>query len=55
MQSDGNGYEKDTCREPTTREPQVYTSSEQLITFARHEYGQIGVFRIKIRSLVQKF
>ena len=30
------------------------TNSEQIITFARHEYGRVWVFRIKIRSLVQK-
>ena len=24
------------------------------ITFARNEYGRVGVFRIKFRSLVQK-
>ena len=29
-------------------------NSEQIITFARHKYRRVGVFRIKIRSLVQK-
>ena len=32
----------------------VKTSSEQKILFARHEYGQIGVSRIKMRLLGQK-
>ena len=30
------------------------TSSVQKITFARHEFGQVGFSKIKIRSLVQK-
>ena len=30
------------------------TSSEQKLNYARHDYGRVGVFRIKIRSLVQK-
>ena len=34
-----------------TDEPHVKTSSEQIITFARHEYGRVGVFKIKMRSL----
>ena len=33
-------------------QPHVYTSFKQIITFARHEYGQVEVFRIKMRSLV---
>ena len=55
MQSDQNSSKTDTFHEPTTYEPHVYnTNSEQIITFARHEYGRVGVFRIKMRSLVQK-
>ena len=47
-------FKMDTFHEPTTCEPNVLTSFEQVITFARDEHGRIGVFRIKIRSLVQK-
>ena len=54
MQSDRNSSKTDTFYKPTTYEPHVYTSFDQMITFARHEYGRVGVFRIKIRSLVQK-
>ena len=47
MQSDQNSSKTDTFHEPTTYEPHVYnTNSEQIITFARHEYGRVGVFRI---------
>ena len=53
MQSDRNSLITDTFHEPTTYEPYVYTSSEQMISFARHEYGLVGVFRIRMRSLVQ--
>ena len=45
-------FENGIFFKPTTYEPHVYTSSEQTITFARHEYEQVGVFRIKMRSLV---
>ena len=34
---------------PKVYEPRVKASSEQTITFARHEYGMVGVFRIKMR------
>ena len=44
----------DFFHNPTTSEQQVLTSSEQKITFARHVYGQVGVFRIKKKSSVQK-
>ena len=53
MQSDRNSLKTDTFHEPTTYEPYVYTSSEQMISCARHEYGLVGVFRIRMRSLVQ--
>ena len=54
MQSDRNSLKTDTFYEPTTYEPYTYTSSEQKLTFAWHDYGRVGVFRIKMRSLVQK-
>ena len=54
MQSDRNSLKTDTFHEPTTYEPYTKTSSEQKLTFARHDYGRVGVFRIKMRSLVQK-
>ena len=49
MQSDLNSSKTDTFDEPITSEPHVYTSFEQLITFARHEYGRLDL-RIKISS-----
>ena len=54
MQSDLNSSKTDTFQEPTAYEPYVYQRSKQMITFARHEYGRVGVFIIRIRSLVQK-
>ena len=54
MQSDRNSSKTDHFHKPTTRDQHVYTSSEQNITFARHKYGRVGVFRIQIRSLVHK-
>ena len=54
MQSDRNSLKTDTFHEPTTYERQVQTENEQKTTFARHEYGRVGVFRIKIRSLFLK-
>ena len=54
MQSDRNSSKEDTCHEPTTYEPHVQTIFEQIITFARHIYGQVRIFRIKMRSLVKK-
>ena len=41
--------EKDTFHEPTN----IQTSSEQTITFAKHKYGLVEVFKIEMRSLVQ--
>ena len=49
MQSDRNSSKTDTFHKPTTYELHAYTSSDQMITFARHVYGRLGVFRIKIR------
>ena len=53
-QSDRNSSKMDLFHKPTTYEQHVYTSFKQKITFAWHEYGQVGVFRIKMRSSVQK-
>ena len=53
MQSDRNSSKTGTFYEPTAYEPDVKTSSELIITFVMHEYGSVGVFRIKMRSLVQ--
>ena len=53
-QSDRNTSKTDLFYKPTTYEQHVLTSFEQKITFARHEYGKAGVFRIKMKSLVQK-
>ena len=52
MQSDRNSSKTDAFHKPITYEPHGLTSSEQIITFARHEYGQVGLFRIKMTSLV---
>ena len=51
MQSDRNSSE----HKPTTYEIHVKTSSERIISFARYDYRRAGVFRIKLRPLVQKF
>ena len=48
MQSDRSSSKTDNFHEPTTYEPRVLTSSDIKITFARHEYGRVGVFTIKI-------
>ena len=53
-QSDRNSSKTDIFHKPATFKPHVYTSSERIITFARHEYERVGVFRIRMRSLVQK-
>ena len=54
MQSDRKSLKTDIIYEPITYEPHVKTSSEQIITYSRHEYGRVGVFKIKIESIVQK-
>ena len=41
-QSDRNSSKTDLFNKPTAYEQHVYTSSEQKITFARHEYGRVG-------------
>ena len=42
-------FENGHFHKPTTHEQHVYTSSGQKITFfARHEYGRVKVFRIKL-------
>ena len=47
-QSDRNSSETDTFHEPTAYEPNVQRSSEEIKTFARHEYGRVGVFKIEV-------
>ena len=54
MQSNRNTSETDTFHEPTNYEPHALTSSDKKITFARHRYGRVGVFKIKMRLLVLK-
>ena len=54
MQSDRNSSKTETFHKPPTYEPHIATNSEQIITFATHEYERVGVFKIKIKSLVQK-
>ena len=49
MQSDRNSSKTETFHEPATYEPHVKTSSDQIITFVRHENEQVGGCRIKIR------
>ena len=44
--SDRNSSKTDTFHGPTAYEPHVYTSSEEIKTFARYEYGRVGVFKI---------
>ena len=39
---------------PTTLEQHNLANSQHIITFAKHENGRIGVFRMKMRALVQK-
>ena len=46
MQSDSKSSKTDTFQAPTNYEPHVHTSSEK--KNARHGYGQVGVFRIKM-------
>ena len=48
MQSDRKISKTDTFHEPTAYEPRVFTSSDLKVTFARHEYGRVGVFSINI-------
>ena len=54
MQSDRNSSKTETFHRSATYYPHVLTSSEVILTFARHDYGLVGVFRIMMRSLVQK-
>ena len=54
MQSDRNSSKTVSFHKPTTYEPHVLTNSEQKLNFARHDYGRVEVFRVNIRSLVQK-
>ena len=54
MQSDRNSSKTVIFHEPITYEPKVLKNFEVIITFARHDYGRVGVFRINMKSLVQK-
>ena len=54
MQSDRNSLKTDPFNEPTAYETNVQATYEQTITFARHEYGQVGAFKIKMKLLVQQ-
>ena len=54
MQSDRNSQKTDTFHKPITIERHVQTNNEKKTTFARHESGPVGVFGIKIRSLLPK-
>ena len=53
-QSDRNSSKTGTFQKPTTYEPHVSTSSDQMLTFSRHECGRVGVLRTKMRSVFQK-
>ena len=54
MQSDRNSSKTDNFHKPTTYEPDIFTISEQIITFSKCEYGRVGVFIIKMISSLQK-
>ena len=47
-QSDRSSSKTETFHEPTAYEPHVKTRSEGIMIFDRHEYGRIGVFKIKM-------
>ena len=55
MQSDRNSSKTDTFHNPITYKRHVQTNIEQKTRFARHEYGRVGVFRIKISPLLLKY
>ena len=54
MQSDQNSSKTDTFHKPVTYKRHGQTNNEQKTRFARHEFGRVGVFRIKISSLLPK-
>ena len=54
MQSDRNSSKTDTFYKPITYKRHVQTNNEQKTTYAGHEYGRVGVFRIKISSFLPK-
>ena len=54
MQSDRNSSKTGTFHKPITYGRHVQANNEQKTTYARHEYGRVGVFRIRIRSLLLK-
>ena len=45
-------FENGNLLKPTTVEQHVQTSSVRNITFARNEYGRVGVYSIEMRLLV---
>ena len=47
MQSDRNSSKTDSFHEPTTYNPDIQTSYEQITTFARHENGRVGFSDIR--------
>ena len=53
MQSYWNSSKSDTFYESTTNDPHVQISYDQIITFAWHKYGRLGVFRTKMWSIIQ--
>ena len=54
MQSDRDSSKMDTFHEYAAYESHDQTTFEQIINFARHDYEQVGVFKIKMKLLVQK-
>ena len=54
MQSDRSSSKTDTFHKPITYKRHVQTNNEQKTKFARHEYGRVRVFRIKISLLLPK-
>ena len=54
MQTDRNSLKTDIFHKPITYKRHVQTNNEQKTTFARLEYRRVGVFRIKISSLLPK-
>ena len=45
MQLNRNSSKTDTFQKPTTYEPHIWTCSEEIISYARHEYGRVGFLR----------
>ena len=53
-QSDRNSWKTDIFQRPINLWTSRLNKFCAKISFARHEYGQVEVFRIKMRALVQK-